>query len=73
MLSAAQAVVWNGVRVVNNELEIMWEEVVVENLQAPHRNLSAYTDEDNEKYWSGQLVSRFEPGTSRIGSRRLPC
>jgi hypothetical protein len=39
--------------VVNSELEIMWKEVVVDNLQAPYRNFSRETDEDIEKSQSG--------------------
>jgi uncharacterized protein involved in tolerance to divalent cations len=33
--AVAQAIVWNGRIVMNNELEMMWKEVVVDNLQAP--------------------------------------
>jgi hypothetical protein len=39
--------------VMNNEFEMMWKEVVVDNFQAPCRNLSRETEEDNEKSRSG--------------------
>jgi hypothetical protein len=59
--------------VIINELEMMWNELVLAYFGAPSLNLPGGTEEIHDKPQSGYPVSRsrFEPITSQIQDKRL--